>query len=159
MSNPPYNPQNPYNNPQNPQQPYNPQQPQQYGNQQNWQQGNYQQQQFPPPPNFQQPVFPPYNTYNPFNPTGGPMDLPGASTAQVCGIIGIILFFNIIGIILNIIAIVKGNAAIREADLYPGRYTEQSVKRAKAGRTCGIIGLCLFALFVIVLVIAISVNL
>lgn len=153
MSNPPYNPQNPYNNPQNPQQ------PQQYGNQQNWQQGNYQQQ-FPPPPNFQQPGFPPYNTYNPFNPAGGPMELPGASTAQTCGIIGIILFFNIIGIILNIIAITKGNGAIRETNMYPGRYTEQSVKRAKAGRPCGIIGLCLipFAILVIV-IIAVSANL
>lgn len=76
-------------------------------------------------------------------------DAPGASTAQTCGIIGLILFFNIIGIILNIIAIVNGSRAMSEYQNYPGRYTEASFRRAKAGKTCGIVGLCLFPIAIL----------
>jgi len=82
-----------------------------------------------------------------------PTDVPNAGMAQTLGIVGIILFFNIIGIVCNILAIVKGGAAMREYNMYPGRYTEASYRRAKAGRTCGIVGLCLIpAVILIVLV-------
>jgi hypothetical protein len=101
-----------------------------------------------PPYPPQQQWNPPYQQapggYQPFNQGFGMQtDVPGAGTAQTCGIIGIILFFNIIGIVLNIVAITNGNRAMREFQLYPGRYTEASFRKAKAGRTCGIVGLSL----------------
>jgi hypothetical protein len=110
--------------------------------------GNYQQPNFPPPPNHFQGGFPPYN---PFNPTGAPIDVPGATTAQVCGIIGIVLFASVIGLILNIVSIINGSRAMREAETFPGRYTESSVRRARTGKICGIVGLCLFAFAVLVI--------
>jgi hypothetical protein len=115
----------------------------------------------PPPPNpyqqgnpYQQQGPGGYQGYNQV-PGGMQTDAPGAGTAQVCGIIGLILFFNLIGLILNIIAITNGNKAIREYTTYPGRYTEASFRKAKAGRTCGIVGLSLLGgLIVIVLLFA-----
>ncbi len=120
----------------------------------------------------QNPPYPPQQPYNqqyqqapggyqPYNQGGFgmPTEVPGASSAQICGIIGLILFFNIIGIVLNIVAIAKGGAAMREYQLYPGRYTEASFRKAKGGRTCGIVGLCLFggAIFLVILI-ALAVN-
>lgn len=118
------------------------------------------QQQFPPP-NYNSPYPPPPGGgYQPFNhgynpyPGGIGMqtEVPGAGTAQICGIIGLILFFNLIGIICNIIAIVKGGSAMEEFKRYPGRYTEASFRKAKSGRTCGVVGLCLFPAAIIIIV-------
>lgn len=106
----------------------------------------------PPPPqgNPYQQQGNPYQQANPYQqvPPGGYQQFtgmqiaaPGAGTAQVCGIIGLILMFGLIGVILNIIAIVNGSKAIREYQMNPGRYTEASFRKAKAGRVCGIIGL------------------
>jgi len=112
----------------------------------------------PPQQQWNQPYQQAPGGYQPYNQGGFGMqtDVPGASTAQTCGIIGLILFFNIIGIVLNIVAISNGNRAMREYQLYPGRYTEASFRRAKTGRTCGIVGLSilgggLFILFLGVL--------
>jgi hypothetical protein len=111
------------------------------------------QQPYPPqgPNPYQQQAVP--GGYQPVTHGFAQTEAPGASTAQICGIIGIILFFNLIGIILNIIAIVNGNKAIAQYNAYPGRYTEASFRKAKTGRTCGIVGLCLFP---VVLIIAIA---
>ncbi len=124
--------------------------------------GGYQQ--FPPG-GYQQ--YPPQGAYQQFPPGGfqpyganfaGQIDLPGGSNAQVCGIIGIVLFWNIIGIILNIVAIVTGGNALREYERYPGRYTESSMRKARAGRTCGTIGLSLIGVFIIIIVAAVAAN-
>ena len=122
-------------------------------NQPNYNQPNYNQppaggyQQFPPPPGN----FPPYgaNQY-------GQIDLPNAETARICGIIGICMFWNIIGIVLNIIAIVQGSNAISEYQRYGDqRYTAASFQKAKTGRTCGIVGLCILGgVFVLVVLVA-----
>lgn len=113
-------------------------------------------QSFPPPaPNPYPPQYP-GGGYQPINHGAGfgmPTDAPGAGTAQVCGIIGLILFFNIIGIVCNIIAIVKGSSAMSDYRNYPGRYSEASFRKAKAGKTCGIIGLCLIPLAILVAVV------
>ncbi len=100
----------------------------------------------------QQPGYPPPGGYQPFN-HGGFMqtDVPNSGSAQTLGIVGIILFFNIIGIVCNILAIVKGNGAMREYNMYPGRYTEASFRKAKAGKTCGIVGLCLLPAVIIII--------
>jgi hypothetical protein len=115
-------------------------------------------QQFPPPNNGYQNYPPPPGGYNPY--AYMPQTHPDASSAQTCGIIGLVLFFNIIGIILNIIAIVKGGNVMRDYHAFPGRYTESSFSKGKAGRTCGIVGLSI-AGFVIVaaIFIALIVNL
>ncbi|HET6990426.1 MAG TPA: hypothetical protein VFJ43_03840 [Bacteroidia bacterium] len=125
------------------------------------------------PPNYNQQYPPNYNQQFPpggyqqtppggFQPFGanfaGQIDLPGGSNAQVCGIIGIVLFWNIIGIILNIVAIVTGGNALREYERYPGRYTEDSMRKARVGRTCGTIGLSLFGLFILIAVFVIAAN-
>lgn len=120
----------------------------------------------PPPPQnnpYQQSANPyqqapgGYQGYNQV-PGGMQTDAPGAGTAQVCGIIGLILFFNLIGIILNIVAIANGAKAMREYELYPGRYTESSFRKAKAGKTCGIVGLCLFGGFLLILLLIVAAN-
>lgn len=153
--NPPHDPNNPnWNNPQQPP----PQQPNPgYNQNQNWQQNPHQQQQ-PPfqqgynPQQPYQPYIPPYNQMM----NSGQMDLPNANNAQICGIVGLVLFWNIIGIILNIVALVMAGNAISEYERMPGRYNQASYNKAKAGRTCGIIGLCLVG-FTIVVVILVAV--
>jgi hypothetical protein len=137
-------------------------------------------QQYPPnynqyPPNYNQQVppggyqqYPPQgNPYQQFPPGGfqpyganfaGQIDLPSAGNAQVCGIIGLVLFWNIIGIILNIVAIVNGGNALREYNMNPGRYTEDSMRRARTGKTCGTIGLSLLGLFIVIVVFAVAAN-
>lgn len=113
-------------------------------------------QQYPPQSGYQQ--FPP-GGYQPFGSNfAGQIDLPGASNAQVCGIIGIVLFWNIIGIILNIVAIVNGGNAKREYERYPGRFTESSMRQANVGKTCGTVGLCLLGVFIVFFVLVIAVN-
>lgn len=96
--------------------------------------------------------------YQAFNHGGVGMqtDVPGAGTAQICGIVGLILFFNLIGIICNIIAIIKGNNAMEEFNRYPGRYTEASFRKAKGGKTCGIVGLCLFGGAVLIVLLCVA---
>lgn len=114
----------------------------------------------------QQPQPNPYHTQAHYVPPGGyqpvnhgafgiPTEVPGAGTAQICGIIGLVLFFNVIGIVCNIIAIVKGNSAMNDFNNYPGRYTEASFRKARSGRICGIVGLCLFGFGIVVAVLCI----
>jgi hypothetical protein len=114
-------------------------------NQQYPPQGNYNQ--FPPPPGN----IPPYGAYM------GPQIHSDAGSAQLCGIIGLVLFFNIIGIILNIVAIVKGGNVMKDCQNYPGRFSESSFNKGKTGRTCGIIGLSLLGLGILVLIVGVSI--
>lgn len=112
-----------------------------------------------PPPGYQQPppgayqqVPPGYNAHG--APAGMQVNLPNASGAMVCGIIGIVLSLGLFGIILNIIAISLAAGAINKYNQNPGMYTESSLSKAKAGRTCGIIGLGLFGLALIIIIAA-----
>ncbi len=86
------------------------------------------------------------------------VDLPKAGTALTCGIIALPFSLGIIGIILSIVAITNANSCIRMYVGSPGKYTEKSLKRAKAGKTCGIISLSLFgaSMLVVILVLAIG---
>lgn len=114
-------------------------------------------QQFPPPnsnPNFP----PPPGGYQPYGSNYmGQINHPDAGSAQTCGIIGLVLFFNIIGIILNILAITKGSSVMKDFERFPGYYTESSFRKAKAGRTCGIIGLCLLGFGILVLIVGVAI--
>lgn len=79
------------------------------------------------------------------------IDLPRANSALTCGIIALPFSFGLLGIILAIVAISRGNSSVRQFLGSPGKYTEKSLKRAKAGKTCGIISLSIFGLGIIVI--------
>jgi hypothetical protein len=112
----------------------------------NYQQPNYQQ---PPQGGYQQGGYQQQGGYNQgFQ--GPPVDLPGAGSVLTLGILGIIFGFGLLGIIFNIIALNKATKATNEYNLYPGRYTASSFSKVKSGRVCAIIGLCLFAVSIIV---------
>lgn len=64
---------------------------------------------------------------------------------------------GLLSLILGILALVQGNNAIKLYESNPGIYTEKSLKNAKAGRVCGIIGLCLGGLAIIGLLIYLSI--
>lgn len=94
---------------------------------------------------------PKYITYN-SNPGTNTFreDLPNATAVLVLGILSII-FAGLIGIILAIIALnMSGNAR----SLYhnnPDAYTDTSYSKVNAGRICAIVGLCLVAVLVSVI--------
>ncbi len=153
MSQNPFDPN--YRSPETPQTPP----PYQQGNPQQYPPPGYQQPPpgyVPPPPpyGYQQPPF----GYQQGNFYGMQEDLPQASSAQTCGIIGLVLFFNIIGIILNIVALVQSGNAMNQYAQFPGRYTETSFRKAKTGRTCATIGLSLLGLVILVVVVAVAAN-
>lgn len=82
------------------------------------------------------------------------LQLPNSTGVLVMGILSIVCFCclaaGLIGITLGILALVLGNKAIKEYTASPEKYTEKSFKNAKAGRICGIVGLSLGGLWIIV---------
>lgn len=88
----------------------------------------------------------------------GNKNLPNATAALVLGIISIVTcwLYGIPGIICGIIAIILHN---KDKKIYledPTAY-QQSYKNSKAGLVCGIIGLCLSALFILYIVVVLVV--
>lgn len=86
-------------------------------------------------------------------------NLPNSTGVLVMGILSIVFCFcyGIIGIVLGIIAIVLANKANKLYLGNPNTYSESSYKNMKAGKTCGIIGLCLSSLYLIIIIIYISI--
>jgi hypothetical protein len=82
----------------------------------------------------------------------GQLPLPNATLAMVLGIIGLVIHCNVIGLTLNIVAVVLASKALKMTIANPTGYSEASIKQAKAGRTCGTIGLVLFGLWIVVVV-------
>ena len=85
-----------------------------------------------------------------FEVSGSPAAVPNATAVLVLGILSIVTcwLYGIPGIIMGIIAISMHK---KDKALYlsnKGKY-EQSFKNSKAGFVCGIIGLCLSALWII----------
>jgi len=83
--------------------------------------------------------------------------LPESTAVLVLGILSIVgaFCYGIIGLILGIIAVAM---AIKPERLYkaePGRYTASSYNNMRAGKICGIVGICLSAILLLVFVIAI----
>lgn len=83
--------------------------------------------------------------------------LQNSTAALVTGIIGLVLIWlpiiSIAGIVLNIIAIVLGSGAVSNYKRNQNKYTEGSFKNAKAGMICGIIGLGLVVLALIIVIV------
>jgi hypothetical protein len=80
------------------------------------------------------------------------MALPNSGTALAFGIVGLIFSIGFIGVIFNIIAILLASSAIDKYHFEPKRYTSSSLSNAKTGKVLAIVGLCIFALAVIVLI-------
>lgn len=78
-------------------------------------------------------------------------DLDNAGGILAMGIISIPFFGGIIGIILAILTLVKSKQAINLYNEYPQDYTEKSLKRVKAGRTCAIVSLSLLGVTLLVI--------
>ncbi len=89
----------------------------------------------------------------------GPAAVPNATAVLVLGILSIVtcIFYGIIGLILGIIAISlhKKDKALYESN--KSKYA-QSFKNSRAGFICGVIGLSLSALYVLIFVIAIIIG-
>jgi hypothetical protein len=88
----------------------------------------------------------------------GPQSLPNATIVLILGILSIpaCCCYGILGLILGIIAWVLGNSEIKKFNLAPNMYTEGSLKNARAGKVCGIIGTVLSALYIILIIVAIA---
>lgn len=106
------------------------------------------------PPPFQDP--PPFNQFG--GNFGGQQNLPNSTATLILGILSIpaCCFYGVIGIVFGIIALVLGNGDIKKYNLNPNLYTIASLKNSKAGKICGIIGLSLSALYIIILILVIG---
>jgi hypothetical protein len=75
------------------------------------------------------------------------IDLKEAKTAQIMGIISIVLVFctccygGFIAAILGYLAMTKGKKAIDDYNANPSIYTVKSFNQAKTGKTVGLIGI------------------
>ena len=81
--------------------------------------------------------------------------LPNATAALVLGIISIVTswccgFIAIIGLTLGIIALVLGSKALNLYQQDPEKYTLKSQKNANAGKICGIIGIAISGILVLI---------
>jgi hypothetical protein len=81
--------------------------------------------------------------------------LPNSTGVLVLGILSIVLCFcyGIVGLILGIIALILSSKANALYKANPEAYTLSSFNNLKAGKICGIIGLILSALYIIVVII------
>lgn len=77
--------------------------------------------------------------------------LPNATTILVLGILSIVLCQP-----LGIAALIMGNNSLNAYRQNPERYSEGSLSSVKAGRICGIIGICIMALFIILFALGIA---
>lgn len=81
-------------------------------------------------------------------------ELPNSTTVLVLGILSIILCwcYGIFGFVLGIIAIALSSGPRRMYAENPEMYDPSSVKNLNAGRICGIIGVCVSSLFIILVI-------
>ncbi len=78
--------------------------------------------------------------------------LPNATGVLVLGIISIVgacIAYGLVGLVLGIIALVMSGNAKKAYETNPQLYTQSSYNNMKAGRICGIIGLCLSVVIMI----------
>ena len=104
---------------------------------------------------------PPFETTPPpFNQFGGmpQQNLPNATVSLVLGILSIpgCCCYGILGLILGIIAWVLAKSDIKKFYLHPGAYSESSLKNAKAGKVCGIIGTILGLIYLVIIIVFIA---
>ena|SRR3989338_6358058 len=94
------------------------------------------------------------------NPTPHPapqVTLPNSGGILALGILSIV-FAGSVGLILGIIGMSMAGPALRNYAENPGKYTESSLKNAKAGKVCSIIGTSLAGAVLLILLFALLVN-
>ncbi|WP_316768808.1 CCC motif membrane protein [Pedobacter frigiditerrae] len=107
-----------------------------------------------------QPPTPPQN--NPFPQGGGfngmQQNLPNATISLILGILSIpgCCCYGILGLILGIVAWVLGAGEVKKFNLNPNAYTASSLKNAKAGKVCGIIGTVLGSIYLLIIIVMIA---
>ena len=78
-------------------------------------------------------------------------NLPDSTAVLVFGILSIIgsFCYGIVGLILGIIAVALAGRPERLYKQNPTKYSSSSYSNLKAGRVCGIVGICLSAVIVL----------
>ncbi|RZJ18143.1 MAG: DUF4190 domain-containing protein [Acinetobacter sp.] len=86
-------------------------------------------------------------------------NLPNATISLILGILSIpgCCCYGILGLILGIIAWVLAAGEVKKFNLNPNAYTASSLKNAKAGKVCGIIGTVLGSLYLLIIILIIAV--
>lgn len=81
-------------------------------------------------------------------------ELPNSTAVLVLGILSLVLCwcYGIIGLILGIIALVLSTNPRHLYQENPGVYSESSYKNLSAGRVCGIIGICIASLVILLVI-------
>lgn len=69
-------------------------------------------------------------------------ELPNATTVLILGILSLVLCW-FVGFILGIVAVALASKPRLAYYANPNEYTESSFKNLRAGRICGIIGICI----------------
>ncbi|MBA3664559.1 MAG: hypothetical protein H0W61_10170 [Bacteroidetes bacterium] len=83
------------------------------------------------------------------------MAIPNSVGVLVLGILSIVFCwcYGILAIIMGIIAIILANQGEKLYQLNPRAYTLASYKNLKAGKICGIIGLSLGAVYILIIIV------
>ena len=83
-----------------------------------------------------------------------PVQLPNSTGVLVLGILSIVLCFcyGLVGMILGIIALILASKGSALYNANPNAYSLASYNNLKAGKICGIIGLILSSLYLIIIV-------
>jgi hypothetical protein len=81
----------------------------------------------------------------------GQESLPNATAILVLGILSIFVCQP-----LGIAALIMGNNSLAAYRANPERYTESSLSSVKAGRICGIIGICLIVVGILLMIAGVS---
>jgi hypothetical protein len=88
-------------------------------------------------------------------PNMGTEKVPNSAGVLVLGILSIVpgcLCYGLPGIVMGIIALSLASGANKLIKQYPGKYSESSIQLVKAGKICGVIGLTLSSLYLLILV-------
>lgn len=84
-------------------------------------------------------------------------DLQNSNAVLVLGILALIFCwcYGFIGLILGIIALVLANSGRKLYNASPDEYTESSYKNLNAGRICGIIGICIASVIMLLFILVV----
>lgn len=84
-------------------------------------------------------------------------ELPNATAVLVLGVLSLVFCwcYGIIGLVLGILAMVLASAPRKAYFEHPERFSEVSYKNLNAGRICGIIGICIGAIILLTIILAV----
>ncbi len=94
------------------------------------------------------------------NPTPHPepkQTLPNAGGVLTLGILSLI-FIGLLGLIMGIISVSLSGKALEAYRMNPDKYTESSYKNVNAGKICGIIGMSISGLALIIIIVVAVAN-